>query len=57
LKPYIEAMKDAGTIARSDISEDQIYTNQFVSEFNKFDTDAAIKRAKEAKAAIGPAGN
>jgi NitT/TauT family transport system substrate-binding protein len=57
LKAYIEAMKDGGAISRSDIVEDQIVTNQFVSEFNKFDNDAVVARAEQAQAAIGRAGN
>jgi NitT/TauT family transport system substrate-binding protein len=57
LKAYIEAMKDGGAISRSDIPEDQIVTNQFVSQFNKFDNDAVVQRAQQAQAAIGRAGN
>jgi NitT/TauT family transport system substrate-binding protein len=57
LKAYIEAMKDGGAISRSDIAEDQIVTNQFVSEFNKFDNDVVVARAEQAQAAIGRAGN
>ncbi|MBR1256356.1 ABC transporter substrate-binding protein [Bradyrhizobium sp. AUGA SZCCT0240] len=46
LKAYMEALKDGGAISRSDIAEDQLITNQFVSEFNKFDSDAVVKRAQ-----------
>ncbi|MBR1297400.1 ABC transporter substrate-binding protein [Bradyrhizobium sp. AUGA SZCCT0042] len=56
LQAYMEALKDGGAISRSDIPEDQMVTNQFVPEFNKFDGDAVVKRA-QAEAALGREGN
>ncbi|MBR0898899.1 ABC transporter substrate-binding protein [Bradyrhizobium tropiciagri] len=51
LKIYIDAMKANGAIERSDIGEDEFLTNQFVSEFNKFNTSAVAARAQAAQAA------
>jgi NitT/TauT family transport system substrate-binding protein len=56
LKAYLEALTESGAISRSDIPEDQIVTNQFVPEFNKFDSDAVVRRAQSA-AAPGRTGN
>lgn len=56
LRAYMEALKDGGAISRSDIPENQVVTNQFVPEFNKFDGDAVVKRA-QSEAALGRAGN
>jgi hypothetical protein len=44
---YIDTLKDAGLIARTDLPREMLYTNQFVASFNDFDPDEVRRRARE----------
>jgi NitT/TauT family transport system substrate-binding protein len=44
---YLEAMKGAGLISRSDLPRELLYTNEFSSSFNDFDPAEVKQRARE----------
>jgi NitT/TauT family transport system substrate-binding protein len=48
-KAYVDALYAGGQISTRDIPIDTLYTNEFVREFNKFDTDAVVRAAKALK--------
>jgi NitT/TauT family transport system substrate-binding protein len=48
-KAYVDALYAGGQISTRDIPIDTLYTNEFVREFNKFDTDAVVRAAKAMK--------
>lgn len=45
----IESLKVSGLAVKTDIPPETLYTNQFVPEFNKFDTDKVVAEAKAYK--------
>jgi NitT/TauT family transport system substrate-binding protein len=50
---YINTLKDAGLVARTDLPREMLYTNQFVVSFNAFDPDEVRRRAHEFAARQG----
>lgn len=44
----IQSLKLGGVISKTDLPMDKLYTNRFVPDFNKFDRDDVIRRAKAA---------
>lgn len=52
LDGYMAALKDAGLIARTDLPSEQIFSNQFIDEMNRFDSEAVVRRAREAEAGL-----
>jgi NitT/TauT family transport system substrate-binding protein len=51
LDAYIQALKDAELITRTDVNREQIFTNRFIDDINRFDAAAVVARAREAEAA------
>jgi NitT/TauT family transport system substrate-binding protein len=49
LDAYIQALKDADLIARTDLNREQIFTNRFIDDINRFDAAAVVARAREAE--------
>jgi NitT/TauT family transport system substrate-binding protein len=49
VRALLEAAKDGGLLASADIPDDNIFTNEFVSQYNDFDADEVIKRARAAE--------
>ena len=47
-KSIIKSLQLGGVITKTDLPMDKLYTNRFVVDFNKFDRDDVIKRAKAA---------
>lgn len=48
-KDYLQVLHGAGQLTTADIPAASLYTNEFVSEFNRFDRDAVIRAARELK--------
>ncbi len=48
-KNYVEAMHAGGQISTPDVPVDTLYTNEFVSEFNVFDTEVVLRAARALK--------
>ena len=46
---FVEVLHSGGQIATRDIAVGEMYTNQFVAEFNRFDAGAVAKRAAEGR--------
>ncbi|GGC53424.1 hypothetical protein GCM10010994_10590 [Chelatococcus reniformis] len=47
---HVQVLADGGVLPRADLPVETLYTNQFVPEFNKFDRDAVIAKARAAEA-------
>jgi NitT/TauT family transport system substrate-binding protein len=48
-KNIINTLKEGGTITKTDIPYNQLYTNDLIPDINKFDADAVIKAAQAVK--------
>lgn len=48
-KNYVEVLYAGGQISTQNIAVDSMYTNEFVPEFNNFDTAAVVRAAKALK--------
>jgi NitT/TauT family transport system substrate-binding protein len=48
-RDYLQTFKEVGQIANASVPLDQLYTNQFVAEFNRFNADEIRQQARSAK--------
>jgi NitT/TauT family transport system substrate-binding protein len=48
-KDYVETLHEGGQLSTTDIRIETLYTNEFVREFNNFDTEAVVRAAKGLK--------
>lgn len=45
-KVHMQVLHEGGVIPTAELDLDKLYTNRFVDEFNKFDTEAVVAKAK-----------